>query len=141
MKKVSLSLLALVLFVNLCCEAQECDFIHLRTALVDNHENYYQLSRTFFPPVNNPPQFVEVTYNFTETSETQTWYWSDSISNFIHPPEVMQYMSLFFTKPHYFFSGSVQLVLPPVIIDGNTVSISECAKNLERMQLLTQRVS
>ena len=100
-------------------------------------ENVYLLSRTFFPPVKNSPEFVNVTYNFTETAENQTWYWSESISSFIHPPEVLQFMSLFFTKPHHFFSGEVQLTLGPV----NEMSISHCAQDLEKMQLLTQRVS
>lgn len=108
----------------------------LAKALIDNDENVFQLSRTFFPPTANSPEFVDVTYNFTETSETQTWYWSVSISNFIHPQEVLQFMSLYFTKVYDFFSGDLKLTMS---LMSNT-SIPECAQDLEKMQLLTQRV-
>ena len=137
MKRSSLLLLAVLTFsANTCCIAQECNFATLAKSLISD-DNLYELSRTFFPPVKNSPEFVEVIYNFTETSVTQTWYWSVSTSSFIHPPEVLQFMSLFFTKPHKFFSGNIQLVLAPV----DNLSVSECAKDLEKMQLLTQRVS
>ena len=108
----------------------------LAKALIDNDENVFQLSRTFFPPTANSPEFVDVTYNFTETSETQTWYWSVSTSNFIHPQEVLQFMSLYFTKAYDFFSGDLKLTLS---LMSNT-SIPECAQDLEKMQLLTQHV-
>ena len=137
MKRLLLTLIALHQFANICCDAQECNFTTLAKSLIEDDENMYQLSRTFFPPVENSPEFVTVCYNFTETAETQTWYWSTSISSFIHPPEVMQYMSLLFSKPHNFFKGEVQVLLAPV----NTLSVSGCARDPERMQLLTQRVS
>ena len=133
-------LLTLVVFNLLAipwCDAQECNFSTLAKSLIKDEENMYQLSRVFFPPVANSPEFVTVEYFFNETLETQTWYWSTYISSFIHPPEVMQFMSLFFTKAHNFFKGEVQVSLAPV---GN-MSVSGCAKDLERMQLLTQRVS
>ena len=131
-----LTLVVLKLLAN-SCDAQGCDFSMLADSLINSDENVYQLSRVFFPPVDNSPEFVTVHYNFTEIAEIQTWYWSVSISSFIHPPEVMQFMSLFFTKAHYFFSGDVQLTLAPV----NQSSISDCAQDLKKMQLLTQRVS
>ena len=108
----------------------------LAKALIDNDENVFQLTRTFFPPTANSPEFVDVTYNFTETLETQTWYWSVSTSNFIHPQEVLQFMSLYFTKAYDFFSGDLKLTLS---LMSNT-SIPECAQDLEKMQLLTQHV-
>ena len=137
MKRFSLLLLAVfTLFSDTSCDAQECNFATLAKSLISD-DNLYELSRNFFPPVKNSPEFVEVTYTFTETSQTQTWYWSEPVSSFIHPPEVLQLMSLLFIKAHKFFSGNIQLALAPV----DNLSISECAKDLEKMQLLTQRVS
>lgn len=133
MKTFALLLLAAFVLFNNYCDAESCIYSKLETALTTNENNKYQLSRAFFPPVDNPPEFVTVRYTFMQ-SKTQTWYWSTFTSSFIHPPEVMQFMSLFFGKPHAFFAGEVEL-------DLTNESIVGCDDDLEQMQLLTQRVS
>ena len=107
-----------------------CNFTALAKALIRNDENKYQLSRAFFPPTKDAPEFVTVHYNIT--TKNQTWYWSRVTSSFIHPPKVIQFMSLLFIKPYEYFNQEVWLILE---------GVPECAEDLEKMQFLTQRVS
>ena len=113
-------------------DAQECNYVHLAEAVVNNRTNLYELSRVFFPPATNAPEFVAVTY-FLNGIENQMWYWSTFTSSFIHPPEVIQFMSLFFAKPHNYYKGDVHIGIPD--------EVAGCVNDLQKMQLLTQRVS
>lgn len=113
-------------------EAQECNYVALAEAVVINTTNLYELSRAFFPPAANAPEFVAVNY-FLNGTENQTWYWSTFTSSFIHPPEVIQFMSLFFAKPHSYYKGEIRIIIPD--------EVAGCVTDLQKMQLLTQRVS
>ena len=136
MEHLTATLIA-ISFLTCYCNAINCRYKDLENSLLNTEENLYQLSRAFFPPVQNPPEFVTVSYYFPELDQTKVWYWSVFTSSFIHPPEVLQFISLFFTKPHYFYNGTVQLILNDTALEraGN------CADDLLSMQLLTQRVS
>ena len=112
-------------------------YCELEESLLATEENTLNLTKTFFPPEDNPPEFVTVTYHFNDTNGTigpQTWYWSAQTSHFLHPFEVFQFLSLFFSKPEPYYTGSLDI----------TVKV-ECAdlssSDIEKLQLLTQRVS
>ena len=119
-------------------QTQKCSFDALEKSLLETEDNKYELSRTFFPPVNNPPDFVTVYYKFSENNkEEAVWYWSAFTSGFIHPPEVLQFMSLFFTKPHGFYTETINITLS----NTSEYTVADCSSDLQKMQLLTQRVS
>ena len=138
MECASRFLFVIILLLTYCCsEAQVCKYAALENSLIETDENTHNLSRAFFPPVDNPPEFVQVNYAFSETAKTQSWCWSVTTSSFIHPPELLQFMSLFFAKPYIFYYGSVEVVLTST----NSGTVTGCADDLSKMQLLTQRVS
>ena len=113
-------------------DAQECNYSTLAKSVIQSEKNMYELSRAFFPPDANAPEFVAVKY-IVDDQEIQTWYWSTFTSSFIHPPEVIQFMSLFFAKPHNYYKGEVHITLPDEVV--------ECINDPLKIQLLTQRVS
>ena len=110
-------------------------YSELESSLLATESNKINLATTFFPLEDNPPEFVIVKYYFNGTNNTdpQIWFWSTVASHFIHPFEVFQFLSLFFSKPEPYFSGSLSITLN-----------AECA-NLQstdiKFHLLTQRVS
>ena len=130
----TLIVISLVVYI---ISALNCSYELLEKSLINSKENKYELSRAFFPPIANPPEFVTVNYTFPEINQCKIWHWSTFTSGFIHPPEVLQYMSLFFGKPHAFYNGSVYLTLENTTLE----TIADCAEDLQKMQLLTQRVS
>ena len=127
---------AIVLLQCFLSCSQECRYKSLEKALIQNEKNMLSLSLAFFPPVANLPEFVAVCYNFSETNTIQKWYWSEFTSSFIHPPEVFVFMSLFFAKSHKFYSGEVYIDLAA----SDNITVAKCAEDLQKMQLLTQRV-
>ena len=105
----------------------------LEDSLLATENNRIYLSMAFFPLEDNQPEFVTVRYSFDDSNTTQLWFWSTQMSHFLHPFEVFQFLSLFFTKPEPYYTGNLDIVLK-----------AECA-NLSstdvKLQLLTQRVS
>ena len=130
-------LLLLVSSLISASSKEDCNYEDLEMSLLKTKGNKYELSRAFFPPVNNTPEFVDVFYTFLENGEHQGWFWSSSTSSFIHPPEVLQFTSLFFAKPHNFYSGQVTIELDT----HENKSVLGCVRDLDKMQLLTQRVN
>ena len=124
-----------------CGSACGCDepvgyclcYCELEDSLLGTENNRINLTTTYFPPEDNQPEFVAVRYHFIDSDETQVWYWSAQTSHFLHPFEVFQFLSLFFSKPEPYYSSSLDVTLK-----------AECA-NLSstdnKLQLLTQRVS
>lgn len=106
----------------------------LQEQLLKQDENVYRLSKAFFPPNTNPPEFVKVIYNFMnkdKINESQTWFWVEQSSYFLFPPDTFQFLSLFFGKPKTYYSQVVTV----------TLNASEChGVNNSYMTLLTQRV-
>ena len=127
---IPIVLITVITFV--LSDAQECNYSNLAKSVISNEKNMYELSRAFFPPDANAPEFVTVKY-MVDDKKNQTWYWSTFTSSFIHPPEVIQFMSLFFAKPHNYYKGEVPVTL--------TDKVVECVNDPLKMQLLTQRVS
>ena len=110
-------------------------YYELENSLLATEYNRLNLTTTFFPPEANPPEFVAVKYYFENSSAThdQLWFWSAQTSHFIHPFQMFQFLSLFFSKPEPYYSGTVEIILK-----------RECAKLSTKdmhLQLLTQRVS
>ena len=110
-------------------------YLALKQELLKKDENVYSLSRAFFPPDTNPPEFVKVTYIFTDgdtINDSQTWFWVEQSSYFLFPPNSFQFLSLFFGKPKTYYSQEVTV----------TLSASECfGVSVDYLTLLTQRVS
>ena len=118
--------------------ASSCDnFRDLEKALLENDTNKLALSVTFFPLESNTPEFVKVTYDFGEERDAQVWYWCSRTSNFIHPFEVLQFLSLFFNKPEPYYTGNVRVSMNPDCADAGLLP----NKGVPQLQLLTQRVS
>lgn len=108
-------------------------YYELENSLLATELNRINLMTTFFPPEDNPPEFVTIKYHFENSSDTQLWFWSAQTSHFIHPFQVFQFLSLFFSKPEPYYSDTVKITLK-----------TECAKlstTNTHLQLLTQRVS
>ena len=104
----------------------------LKQSLLSRDDNVRNLSQAFFPPENNQPEVVEVTYYFGDNmNDPDVWFWSSDSSYLIFPPEKFQFLSLFFGKPAYFFNQKTYLFLD-----------DECS-GVDPMilRLLTQRVS
>lgn len=104
----------------------------LKKSLLGKDQNIQNLSVAFFPPKDNLPEFVTVTYCFDDNCMLQhKWFWTHESSYLFFPIKTFQYLSLFFGKPAEFFSRTVQLRLD-----------EEChnASN-DMFTLLTQRVS
>lgn len=113
-------------------------YCELEESLLATEENTLELTRKFFPPEENPPEFVKVIYSFNNTGSTvaidqQTWYWSAQTSYFLHPFEVFQFASLFFGKPEPYYTQTLSITLK-----------AECASlsstDTTKVELLTQRV-
>ena len=109
----------------------------LKESLLKRDDNVRKLSEAFFPPRDNPPEFVKVTYYFGKNStgenstDKQVWFWSHESSYLFFPMETFQYLSLYFGKSATYFSREVTLNLD-----------SECSEvQHDIMRLLTQRVS
>ena len=123
--------------IDIKCENDTCTKCYktLATELVQNADNYIALQNTFFPPDNNGPDFVIVTYNYTynlsepatQMLTNQIWFWSSSAYFFYHPLRVFQCTSLGFSDPSL-RQRNVTLYLPATCYENNN------------MKLLTQRV-
>ena len=108
-------------------------YISLAQSLFQSDENVFNLSKAFFPPDTNTPEFVVVRYHFQNASynDTKTWFWSASATYFLYPIATFQFLSLFFGKPEAFWTAEVDVTLNATECEG--------AKN-EHLTMLTQRV-
>ena len=109
---------------------KDCYFA-LKLSLLSRDENIKNLSRTFFPPRANKPEFVTVTYRFDNTTvPPKVWFWTHDSSYLFFPLKTFQYLSLFFGKIETQVSRNVTLTLD-----------EECSDTDHgNMELLTQRV-
>ena len=122
-----------------CIEGkQSCKdcYLALKQELLKRDDNVFKLSEVFFPPDTNPPEFVAITYVFKDNNgfghinDSQTWYWIEQSSYLLFPPDIFQYLSLFFGKPEEFYAQEVSVTLN-----------AECiGADMKHMTLLTQRV-
>ena len=129
---------------DITLNGQECDddsitekpcscYSVLENSLFSSEKNRVNLMKAFFPPDNNTPEFVTVTYKFENSAMSLTWFWSAKTSHFLHPFNAFQFLSLLFSKPEPYFSGSLEITLQ-----------NKCANRSQddlNLQLLTQRVS
>ena len=126
--------------VDIECVNETCAKCYktLATELLKSADNYIALQNTFFPPDNNGPDFVIVTYHYEDMNITepimqdltdQVWFWSSSAYFFYHPLRIFQCTSLGFSDPSL-RQRSISLHLP--------ATCYESGKNT--MKLLTQRV-
>ena len=108
-------------------------YISLAQHLFQSDENVFNLSKAFFPPETNTPDFVVVRYHLQNATynDTKTWFWGVSASYFMYPIATFQFLSLFFGKPQAFWATEVDVTLNATECEG--------AKN-DHLTLLTQRV-
>ena len=111
-------------------------YSELEKSLFASDANRLNLTTTFFPLENNPPEFVVVKYYFKNSNKTQPllWFWSAVTSHFLCPFEVFQFSSLFFGKPETYYRSERSL---------NITLDNECEKLSStdiKLHLLTQRV-
>ena len=109
-------------------------YISLAQHLFQNDDNVFNLSKAFFPPDTNTPEFVVVRYHFqnTSTDTVKTWFWAASASYFIYPLATFQFLSLFFGKPEAYWTAEVDVVLNATECEG---------VRMQHLTMLTQRVS
>ena len=105
-------------------------FLLLVSEAIEGNENQFNIQNTFFPPEKSSPSFVTVHYRFSDSNNTQVWFWSAAFFYMLHPLHVFQFTSLFFSDINL-HSSEVFLTLP--------LNCSE-ARN-DYFRLLTQRVS
>ena len=115
------------------CDSCLC-YCELENSLLATEHNIDQLTRAFFPAEENTPEFVTITYNFNNT-DSQIWYWSAQTSHFLHPFEVFQFLSLFFSKPEPYYTGVMVINLKVECADLTS------DESFRMLQLFTQRVS
>ena len=109
----------------------EC-YHKLKESLLKRDINVRALSVAFFPPKENIPQFVTVTYCFGENcNKSRVWYWTHDSSYLFFPLQTFQYMSLFFGKPATLFIQNATLLLDEDCYEASN----------DMFNLLTQRVS
>ena len=139
----------LLLLLNCHCQMMSqstiCEFpkgncrcySELESSLLATEENKINLATTFFPLEDNQPEFVIVKYYFNGTNmEPQIWFWSAVASHFLHPFDVFQFSSLFFSKPEPYFSGDLIITL-----DAECANLQQTDNTSIKLHLLTQRVS
>lgn len=128
-------------------EENDCSrcFDVLVNQVVVNDRNRYNLQRAFFPPNVANPVFVEVTYYFTRnasgngstdysnTSISEVWYWTESTFYLIQPIQSLQFTSLLFSDISLRRETLVLYLQPDCYQENDT------ERDL-RMQLFTQRV-
>ena len=108
-------------------------YSELEDSLLATENNRISLSTAFFPLEDNQPEFVTIRYRFSESNRSQVWFWSTQMSHFLHPFEVFQFLSLFFTKPEPHYTESLDITLK--------VECANLSSTDVKLQLLTQRVS
>ena len=118
------------------CESEDENcatcYLRLKESLLRRDRNIQNLNMAFFPPKDNLPDFVTVTYCFDRSCTIpQKWFWTRDSSYLFFPIETFQYLSLFFGKPAAFFTQTVQLQLDEECHNAST----------DMFTLLTQRVS
>ena len=69
----------------------------LRDLLLEDDENVYQLSTTFYHPDLENPLYVDVFYHFANSNESVHYIWSTFSYYLIIPPQAVGYLSLFFS--------------------------------------------
>ena len=115
-------------------KCRDC-YISLAQALFQSDENVFNLSKAFFPPDTNTPEFVAVRYHLRSDSGKDTvlvWFWAASASYFLYPLATFQFLSLFFGKPEVYWTATVDV----------TLNATECeGMKQQHLTILTQRVS
>ena len=86
-----------------------CGYNDLEDALKED-QNKFLLQTTFFPPNVDSPVYVTVTYNFSTSSVD--YVWSTATLYFILHPNIIGYLSLFFSYIERYRVVQLELNLP-----------------------------
>jgi hypothetical protein len=114
-------------------ENQTCAkcYRNLSVSLLKSDRNIRQLFASFYPPRNDLPEFVNVTYCFNETcNRKKRWYWSQESSYLFLPLQTFEFLSLYFGKPMDYITQNVTLFLDEECYEADS----------DMFNLLTQRV-
>ena len=117
------------------------NFTVLENALLETSDNMFQLTTTYYHPDKEHPLYVDVYYNFTdssnETSNETHYIWSTSTLYFIVQPLALMCLSQFYSPIPEHRISSLTLNLPAQCEEAAEVRGSSKKKFLF---VLTQRV-
>ena len=114
------------------------NFTVLENALFETSDNIFQLTTTYFHPDVENPLYVDVHYNFSDSStETQHYIWTTSALYFIVRPPALIYLSQFYSDIHEKRQADLTLQLPA---DCAELANDTSSEKENFLFVLTQRV-
>lgn len=116
-----------------CCT----NFTVLENALLETSDNMFQLTTTYYHPDEEHPLYVDVCYNFIDSSNEMHYVWSVSTLYFIVQPLPLACLSQFYSPIADHRISSLTLKLPKECTNLTKVRGSS-KKNF--LFVLTQRV-
>lgn len=114
-------------------KCRDCYFALVKS-LLGSADNVFNLIKAFSPPGENEPEYVTVTYTFSNhtLNEDKNWFWSKSVAYYMFPMGVLQKLSFFLSKDELKYQQQVSV----------TLNATECwGVTNDYMTLLTQKVS
>ena len=103
--KLFFIVLALVTIAQAQSEYEDCttNYSIFERAVLKTGTNAFKLTTTFYPPDKDNPLYVNVTYKFLNSSDSESmvlnttnYLWSSASLYLTIPPRVIRYLSLFF---------------------------------------------
>ena len=117
----------------------------LEWALLNTKNNNVELRKAFYPPRQEPSDFVTVHYKFLDENGTNTtcekiWFWTTIGIYLIQPPSIYKFMALyFFNNPRV---ATANLFLPNECRDLVTWENGSCSCDSNGiLDVITQQVS
>lgn len=113
------------------------NFTVLENALFETRDNTFQLTTTYFHPDEENPLYVDVCYNFLNSSSEACYVWSASALYFIVRPPALVYLSQFYSAIGEHRQVDLTLHLPA---DCAELANETRSKKDNFLLVLTQRV-
>ena len=119
------------------CDYKNCttDYFTLERAVLDNHDNVFKLTTTFFPSHKNNPLYLTVTYSSPSTSAEYVWS-TATMYHIIHP-RIIRYLSLLFCYVEDERIDDLELEIPE---ECSNLTLNKKSDNTNFLHILTQRV-
>ena len=86
---------AAVAFSNITDCIDSSDYLRIESSLLNRPQNLVNLYQAFFPTNMQASILVQVTYHFTNSSETVVYQWLDSSILMLVRSDLLHYLSLF----------------------------------------------
>ena len=121
-------------------------YYELLTNLYTTGDNLFNLTKVFYPPRDQPPPFIHVTYTFNDVDCSVDYLWAEGGFLLIQPPSIFQLTSLLFNQEKG-ENDCLHLTLPSVcrelVLNNNSNCSCHIGANNTRskmLELLTQQV-